>query len=168
MTALRPFTLALAATLLLVPGALVAQGFFGGHGPGGPDGPDGMFGHGDPGFLLGLVGDAIALTDEQRTQIETILEAGRPAIEELREKARTAHEEFRASHQPGQFDEQAVRQFAQSQAQLHAEIMVQGMRLRSQVHAVLTPEQQAKLEQLRERRQERREQRGEHRGGGPR
>ena len=165
MNALKPLTLALVLALVAVPGALFAQGFFGGHGHG-RGGPDGMFGHGGAGFLLGPMGDAIGLTDEQRDQIEAILEQARPAMDELREQARAARDAFQSSQQPGEFDEAAARQFAQSQAQLHSEMMVQGMRLRAQVHAVLSPEQQAKLEQMRDRRQERREQRGKRRGGG--
>ena len=163
MKALRPITLALALTLVAIPGVTLAQGFSGGHGRGGPGG---MHGQGNLDFLLGIVGDAIGLSDEQRDQIEAILDEGRPAIQELREQAREAGQQFRDSRQPGQFDEDAVRAFAESQAQLHTDIMVETMRLKAQVFSVLTPEQQTQLEEMRERRQDRRAERGNRRGGG--
>ena len=165
MKALRPITLALAVALVAVPGLIFAQGFSGGPGRGGPGG---MHGPGNLDFLLGFVGDVIGLSDEQRAQIEAILDEGRPAIQELREQAREAGQQFRDSQQPGQFDEDAVRAFAGTQAQLRTDIMVETMRLKSQVFSVLTPEQQTQLQEMRERRQERCEQRGNRRGGGKR
>ena len=143
-----------AIALVAVPIVVLAQGPGGGpadcprgtsmgKGPGGPEG-------GHLGFLLGRVGDKIGLSDEQRSQIEAILGQERPALQSLREQARTAREEWQQSHDPGVFDEAAAQAFAASQAQLHADMMVAKMRVHSQVLAVLTDEQRAELEELRD------------------
>lgn len=138
--------------LVAAPMLAAAQGFGGpgrgghgwhGHRGGGPDG----FGLG---FLEGRMAERLDLSQEQRDQIEAILEQGRPAVDTLRQQLRDGRETFRASHQPGDFNEAEVRAHAQAQARVRTELMVETMRLKSQVFAVLTPEQQDQLAQLRD------------------
>ena len=100
--------------------------------------------------LLNRLADRLELTDEQRAQIESIIEEGLPPIRELREQMAEARQEFRSSTSPTEFNEEAVRAQAQAQAQLHEEIMVASMKLKAQVFSVLTPEQLEELEELRE------------------
>jgi protein CpxP len=141
-------TLAIAA--IAVPGAAAAQGF---GGPPGFGGPDEIGGPGLP-FLehmLTRIADDLGLTDAQQSQIQAILDEERPAIESMREQLRDAHQAFRDSHPPGEFDEAAVRAFAESQSQTHVELMVAGARTMSRVHNVLTPEQREQLLQMRGR-----------------
>ena len=116
------------------------------------------FGQGTGGMLPGPIAshdlaawaNQLELSDEQRDQIEGIIEAGRPAIEALRDQMAQARQGFRDSHVPGSFDEAEATAFAQSQSQLHAQIIVETMRLKSQVFAVLTPEQREQLRELRD------------------
>lgn len=148
-------TLAMAA--IAMPGSALAQGF---GGPPGFGGPDEFGGPGLP-FLehmLPRLAEELNLTDAQRSQIQAILDEETPAIEAMRERLRDAHQAFRESHPPGEFDEAAVRAFAESQSQTHVELMVAGARTMSRVHNVLTPEQREQLQQMRGR---------HHRRGGP-
>jgi Spy/CpxP family protein refolding chaperone len=148
-------TLAMAA--IAMPGAARAQGF------GGPPGFGGPGEVGGPGLhflehMLPRLAEELELTDAQQVQIQAILDEETPAIESMREQLRNAHHAFRESHPPDEFDEAAVRAFAESQSQTHVELMVAGARTMSRVHNVLTPEQREQLQQMRGR---------HHRRGGP-
>lgn len=140
------------------PGPFARGGGPGMHGPGGCAGPDLE-------RFLDRAATRLGLSEEQRLRIEAILETARPQMQALREQARSQHEAFRASHDPAVFDDGAVRAFAAQQSELHAEMMVQGMRTWSEVLQVLTPEQREQLGEQRQKMQDRRGQRG-HRGGG--
>lgn len=105
--------------------------------------------------LLGHLGDRLELTDEQRQQIEAIVEQEQPAIEELRQAMSDARSAYHETLEPGQFDEAATRVFAESQAQQHVELFVAVARLKAQVFAVLTPEQQEQLQEIRSSRRDR-------------
>jgi protein CpxP len=142
-------TLAMAA--MAMPGVALAQGFGGPPGFGGPDEDRG------PGLpflehMLPRLAEELDLTDAQQGQIQAILDEETPAIESMREQLRNAHQAFRESHPPGEFDEAAVRAFAESQSPTHVELMVAEARTKSRVHNVLTPEQRAQLQQMRDRR----------------
>ncbi len=148
-------TLAMAA--MAMPGVALAQGF---GGPPGFGGPDEFGGPGLP-FLehmLPRLAEELDLTDAQQGQIQAILDEETPAIESMREQLRNAHQAFRESHSPGEFDEAAVRAFAESQSQTHVELMVAGARTMLRIHNVLTTEQREQLQQMRGR---------HHRRGGP-
>ena len=147
---------ALAAALMMT-AAAVAQ-----HGPGGPGGhhgPGGPGRHGGPGGLLEHFSQVLNLTDAQKTQIKQ-LEDG------FKESTRGLHEQlgkagpggpFEALN-GGAFDEAAVRAAAQARANVHVELEVAHARFFSQVYAVLTAEQKAKLAELHKQMQERHKQ----------
>jgi Spy/CpxP family protein refolding chaperone len=59
----------------------------------------------------------------------------------------------------GSFDENQARTFANKQAHLMTDLMVENERMRSQVYAVLTPEQRQKALQLMQERQQHRQER---------
>ena len=59
----------------------------------------------------------------------------------------------------GSFDENQARTFANKQTQLMTDLIVEKERMRSQVYAVLTPEQRQKALQLMQERQQRRQER---------
>ncbi|HQL30170.1 MAG TPA: Spy/CpxP family protein refolding chaperone [Thermoanaerobaculales bacterium] len=148
-------TVAMAATA--VPGAALAQGYGGHHGHGAPPGFGGCDELGGPGahffeHMLPRLTEELDLTEAQQGRIQAILDEDLPAIDAMRDRLRDAHREFRESHPPGEFDEAAVRAFAEAQAQAHVELMVAGARTRARVHAVLTAQQQDQLQQMRDRR----------------
>jgi len=129
--------------------------------PGADHGP----GHG-PGFGLGAMGafervlhiaDELELTDVQREDIRAILAEARTSIRPLTEALRENHQAIRQTD-----DAAAIEALAADQGQLVSQLVVAGYEVRSQVRAVLTPEQQALAEEMRAERHARR---GGHRFG---
>ena len=144
-TKLIAFALALAAAL-----ALTAVGFGrqeGHHGPGGgPGGPHGPRG----GSHLEHLTRALNLTDAQKAQVKQIEDS-------LRESTKPLQEQLMKSGGGGPldafkdgFDEAAVRSAAQARAAVHVELEVAHARAASQIYALLTAEQKAKLAELRQ------------------
>ena len=132
------------------------------HGPGGHRGHGGPGRHGGPGNAVGHLSRVLDLTDAQKAQIKQ-LEDG------FKESTKGLHEQLGKAGpggplgalDGGAFDEAAVRAAAQARANLHVELEVAHARFFSQVYAVLTPEQRAKLAELHKQMQER------HRQGPP-
>lgn len=122
------------------------------HGPGGPGGhrgPGGPGGHGGPGSLLGHFSQALNLTDAQKAQIKQL-------EDNFKESTKSLHEQLGQAGPggpfdpatAGTFDEAAVRAAAQARANLHVELEVAHAKFFSQVYALLTAEQKAKLAEL--------------------
>jgi len=151
--------LALAAALMMTAAA------FAQHGPGGPGGhrgPGGPGHHGGPGgrgSVLGHLSQALDLTDAQKTQIKQLEDNFKESTKSLHEQLGKAGPggPFEALN-GGAFDEAAVRAAAQARANLHVELEVAHARFFSQVYAVLTAEQKAKLAELHKQMQERHKQ----------
>jgi Spy/CpxP family protein refolding chaperone len=121
------------------------RGFGGGRHRGGPEqgGPRG-------GGLLGPLARDLNLTDAQKTQIKTLTDSFEESTKSLREQL------FNAGGGPldgltdGAFDEATVRTAAQARAAIQVELEVARARMMSQVYALLTAEQKAKLAELRQ------------------
>ena len=147
---------AFAAALMLSVAAFAQHGP-GGHG--GHRGGHGRGGHGGPGgSLLGHFSRVLDLTDAQKSQIKQIEESFRVSTKGLHEQlAQTGGGPFDALA-TGTFDEAAVRAAAQSRANVHVELEVAHAKMLSQVAAVLTAEQKAKLAELHKQMQERHKQ----------
>ena len=130
------------------------------HGHGGPHGP-GMRGGGIP-FAHDL-----DLTDEQKAQIEKLMQGFHESTQSLHEQMRALHEGEADPLAGGAFDEAAVRKAAQARAAIQVELEVAHARLMSQIASVLTAEQKARLA---ERHKQFEQHHGEHGGpgfGGP-
>ena len=98
------------------------------------------------------------LTDAQQAQIKTILETETAKMQPLRQQLRQNRLAQTGSVSPS-FDEAQVRAFANKQAQLMADLTVERERTKSQIYAVLTPEQRQKAQALLAEHQERRQHR---------
>lgn len=141
-------TLALAAAL-----TLTAVGFARQDGPrgfGGPP-PHGRPGPGGPRGGLGPLARDLDLSDAQQAQVKQITDS-------FEESTKALHEQlFKSGGGPldglkdGAFDEAAVRAAAQARANIHVELEVAHARMMSQIYALLTAEQKAKLAELRQR-----------------
>jgi protein CpxP len=141
-TNLVAFALAFAVALTLTAAAFARQeghGFGGPpHGPGGPHG--GMAEH---------LARELNLTDAQKAQAKQIEES-------FRESTKSLHEQlFKLGGGPldglkDGFDEAAVRSAAQARANIQVELEVAHARALSQIYALLTAEQKAKLAELRQ------------------
>lgn len=113
----------------------------------------------------GRLWSALQLSDDQRAQIKNIFansrESIRPLHQQLQEKRTVLREAMAASP----FDEERVRFLAQELSSAQTEMIVRRARLMNEALGVLTSEQRAKLEDLRQQRQQRfQEWRERHRG----
>ena len=102
-------------------------------------GPEGMIEH---------MSRELNLTDAQKQQVKTIMEAQHVTEEERHAKLEEIHRQIDAATANGQFDEAVVRPLANQQAQLKADQMVDHFRLHSKLFGLLTVEQRAKAEQM--------------------
>jgi protein CpxP len=144
-TKLAAFALAAVAGMALAATAFPGQE--GRRGPGGPGGPHGPHG----GNLVEHLSRALDLTDAQKAQVKQIEDS-------LRESTKSLHEQLQKSGGGGGpldgfkdgFDEAAVRSAAQARAAVHVEMEVAHARAMSQIYALLTAEQKAKLAELRQ------------------
>lgn len=136
------------AVLLAATIALAATMFAQGHG----------MRHGRRGWILQRMTKQLNLTEAQQQQVKTILQAERtkiqPAMQQLRQNQQAENAAI-----TGQFDEAKARDFAQKQAALITDITVEKERTKSQIYALLTPEQRQKALQLMQQRQQRRAER---------
>ncbi len=146
-TNLVAFALAFAAALTLTAAAFARQEGHGFRGPGGPHGP-----HGSP---IEHLARELNLTDAQRAQIKQLEDSFRESTKGLHEQLEKAGpgDPFDAVAS-GTFDEAAVRAAAQQRAALHVELEVAHAKFFSQVYALLTAEQKAKLAELHKQMQE--------------
>jgi len=118
-----------------------AQGPEGGphHGWGGP-GPGGM------GFIAG----ELNLTDAQKAQVKTIMQANRASMKPLMQQMEQNRAAMLAATANGAYDQAKITALANQQAQLQAAMTVQHEAIQHQIYTtVLTADQQAKAEQLR-------------------
>lgn len=99
--------------------------------------------------------ESLDLSKKQRQEAKKLFEANREQAEKVHAEIKETDRELRLASNPKNFDEKALRKLAAEKAQLHAELMVSRARIRRQVYALLTPEQQEladlayKLKQLR-------------------
>jgi protein CpxP len=109
-----------------------------------------------PGFRGGFHGgrmfETLQLSDGQKATIDELFAANRENARSLRPRFQEQRQLLRNAAQAQPFDEAAVRFQAQELANLQAEMMVQRIALMNQVSSVLTADQKAKLEELREER----------------
>lgn len=113
--------------------------------PPGPEfGPPG-FGFGaSPPFLAGL-----HLTDDQQDKVFAILYAAAPAMRDRSKALRKAHEALRDLNQSPQYDENRVKELADSAAKADSELTVLRVRTEHEILALLTAEQRKQLEERR-------------------
>ena len=123
----------------------MGQGMGPGMGPGMMGGP-GM-GRKGPG-MEGRFGKALGLSADQKAKIKAIREAGWKTCEPLRKSLFETQKKIEAAIKATPFDENAVRSLAQSESDTRVNLEVTRAQTRSQIYAILTPEQQRKLDQL--------------------
>ena len=126
--------------------------------PGGPGvhGP-GRGGRGGPGADVGLRG--VDLTDAQRDQVRAIHESHRSEFDAARTKLRDAHRAFAEATGAATIDEAAIRARSAEVAAAMADEAILGAKVRAEVFAILTPEQQQKANEVRSSRPPRRQRR---------
>lgn len=108
----------------------------------------------------GLMLRGLDLTDAQKEQIKQIRESHSATIKSLREQVHTVMRDVHQANQGTTFDEAAVSQKLAQIAPLQAKLMAEEFKIRQETLAVLTAEQKAKMEQLREQFKTKRAERG--------
>lgn len=149
----KKFFLGLTAIILAAAAGLVgtvmAQGPGRGFGPG--------FRHNN-GWMLRHMTKELNLTTDQQTQIKSIMQAEKTKTRPLMQQMRQNEQQQNAAIN-GNFDEAQARAFASKQAQIMSDLIVEKERTKSQIYAVLTPEQRQKAQQLMQERQQKMQQR---------
>ena len=105
------------------------------------------------GFYRGL--RALDLTDEQKASLKTIMQEERQASEPQREQIRTVREQIRTLLDGGKADPAEVGRLTIQAHTLGAQLREQHKRAFERFEAQLTPEQKAKLDQMKQEREER-------------
>lgn len=117
-----------------------------------------MFAQGHRGWMLQRMTKELNLTEMQQQQVKTILQSERGKIQPIMQQLHQ-NEQVENAALTGQFDEAKARDFAQKQAALMTDMMVEKERTKSQIYALLTPEQRQKALELMQQREQRRAQR---------
>lgn len=92
------------------------------------------------------------LTDAQQAQVKAIMEKQKPQREAKWKELRESHQALRDAARGEQYDAAKVRELANRQAQIKADMTVMRIESMRQVYALLTPEQKQKWDAKRERR----------------
>jgi periplasmic protein CpxP/Spy len=131
--------------LLLCGAALIAYGQ--------APGSAGMGGHhdmGGPGFGMGFMARELDLTDAQKAQVKTIMQANHASMTTVMQQMAQNRQALLAATANGAYDPAKITALANQQAQLQAAMTIQHEAIQHQIYTqVLTSEQQAKAEQLR-------------------
>ena len=114
-----------------------------GHGEGA-----GEHGAGIPPFVL----DKLNLNDAQKQQIQTLQDAARTASKENFDKIKTFDDRLKAMIDGGTFNEEQARQILSSKAAIMTELEIARIKTDIAVKNVLTTEQKAQLETLKQQR----------------
>jgi Spy/CpxP family protein refolding chaperone len=105
--------------------------------------------HGDH---MGYMAKALNLTDAQKTQITSMMQANRASTRPLMQQLQQNHLAMLTATSGGAFDQAKVTSLANQQAQLMAQLTVQKQSIHSQIYnQVLTPEQRATADQMRQK-----------------
>ncbi len=133
MKSTRNRILIIGAAVVLVVTAAMAQG------PHGFGGPGGEFHH---------VLKQLDLTSDQHAQVKAIFQKEKPTLQPLMQQMRQNHEAMKALEAAGPFDEAKVTALATQNSQTMIQLEVEHERVKSEIMAILTPDQKAKLAQL--------------------
>ncbi len=144
------------AAALLVAGVVavaVAQG------PGGRRGPMGQRGMGGPGFGFGDPGGLplgqLDLSDAQRSQVRDIREKYAQDLRKSGEQVRAGHQAQREAIETYPINESLVRSTTQGLASALTDMALIQAQMHHDLFSILTPDQQAKAQQLDQERESR-------------
>jgi len=100
---------------------------------------------------MGYLARELNLTDAQKQQIKGMMQAQRTTMRPLLQQMAQNREAMLTATAGGAFDQAKVQGIANQQAQIMAQLAVQKASIHSQIYnQVLTPEQKAKADQLRQ------------------
>ena len=94
-------------------------------------------------WMLARMTKELNLTSDQQAKIKSILEVQRAKMQPLRQQLRQ-NRLAESSNSAATFNEAQVRSYAEKQAQIMTDLTVERERTKSQIFAVLTPDQRTK------------------------
>jgi Spy/CpxP family protein refolding chaperone len=97
---------------------------------------------------IGMLGNQLSLTDSQREQIKSIAQNHADEWKALLTREQQARQAEQAAIAAAQFDEVTIRQKSADLAAVNADIAVARARAHGELLQVLTPDQQAKLNDI--------------------
>lgn len=124
----------------------------------------GKTGFGGRGFER--IAQKLNLTDEQKTQVKTILEDSKTRVKPLVESLKENRKQSENLGFDGTFNEEQVNQIAASQSETMKQLFIEKEKTKAQIFAILTPEQRAEAAKLKAQFTERFKDRFKKRGGG--
>lgn len=98
-----------------------------------------------PGYLSGRATELLGLDEEQSQQVKNILEAAKPEFDELRQRGRDLRQALMALDPADADYGAALQNLSVDSGQVATDIALLHGRVRSEVHAILTPEQRSLL-----------------------
>lgn len=105
---------------------------------------------------MARIAKELNLTDAQKQQIKTMMQAQRTTLRPLMQQVATNRKAMLTATSNGTFNQAQVQSIANQQAQLMAQLIVQKESLKHDIYTqVLTPDQRTKADQLREKQMER-------------
>jgi Spy/CpxP family protein refolding chaperone len=117
---------------------------------GGP--PMGRMGHGDPAMMLHMVLKSADLTPDQQNQVRKIMEDDHQQLRALFTQLQAANSQLADKlFAPGAVQSADLAPQVQQITQLRQQLMERGVKTALAVRAVLTPDQLAKVRQMRDR-----------------
>jgi Spy/CpxP family protein refolding chaperone len=113
-----------------------------------PPRPAHAFDHGPDGPGLGFWAKELNLTDEQKTQVKTIMQKEHPVMKPLMQQSHQIELQMRQSAEGTTYDEAKVRALATQKAAVEADLDVQKTRIHNELFQILTADQQTKMKEL--------------------
>src|ERR1051326_4604298 len=110
------------------------------------------------GGMLRHMTQELNLTEAQQTQIKNILADERTRTKPLMQQLRQ-NEQAQNAKIDGSFNDTQVRAFANNQAQIMRDLIIEKQKTKSQIYSVLTPDQRQKALQLIQQHEQRRQER---------
>jgi Spy/CpxP family protein refolding chaperone len=101
---------------------------------------------------MAKMAEYLQLTDMQKTQIGNLVQAQKPVMEPLLKELANGQKQLADATANGNFAQDRVTSIATQQSQTLAQLIVEQEKLKSQIYSqVLTPDQQSKMDNMRER-----------------
>lgn len=130
-----------ACTLLAAAAGVAYAGGRDGHH--GRHGHDGHYGHH---FSVERMAEKLDLSAEQTVAVRAIVDGAKPTFEQYHTSLREKRQQLDELARSGAADEAAIRTLADEQGGIMANMIVERIRVKNQIRALLTPEQQAEAD----------------------
>lgn len=102
-------------------------------------------------FQVAYMARHLDMTEEQKAQLRDVLDAARPEADRLADAMIDSRQAMKTLRKSETFSEDEIRAIADQQGRLTADMIVLHARVRSQIGAILTPDQRERLEKMRKR-----------------